>query len=40
MLSIGGSSPYTSIDKKTGINIHERNNTKNSTNNTKHSKYK
>jgi hypothetical protein len=27
-LSLGGSSPYTSTDKKIRINIHKRNNTK------------
>ena len=32
---LGGSSPYTSKDKKIRINMHKRN----STNNTKHSKY-
>jgi len=39
-LSLGGSSPNTSTDKKVRLNIHKQNNKKQSTNNTKHSKYK
>jgi hypothetical protein len=39
-LSLVGSCPYTSTDKTRRINIHKRNNTKSSTNNKKHSKYK
>jgi hypothetical protein len=38
--SLGGSSPYTSTDKKIRINIHKRNNKKHSTNSTNRSKYK